>query len=140
MGNAHTIPVGLISSAGERKSWPVAFKACIQAARRNPRACRTRRVILALVIIWLLNIFDLCFTVLAHQAGDFVEANILASFFIGNTNALILFKLSALVLATSIFLTFRRRFITELSCWTICIIYLALSFIWVGYYTLISMI
>ena len=95
---------------------------------------RSRRIVLLLIAIWVVNLFDLAFTLIAHDTGNFVEANPIARALLDNRPALLAFKLGAIVLATVIFLYLRRHWLTELGCWFLCGTYAALSFMWLFYY------
>ncbi len=106
--------------------------ACAEA----PDAARVRghRVILLLILVWIVGMFDLMFTLLAMDLGNFIEANPIAASFIHDTEAIVAFKICALGLATVILLKFRRHRFTELCSWIICAAHTLLAFVWMGYY------
>ena len=78
--------------------------------------------------------FDLIFTLLALNLGNFVEANPIAAMFVDDTAAIVAFKIGTLGLATVILLKFRRHRFTELCSWLICAVHTVLAFVWMGYY------
>jgi hypothetical protein len=108
----------------------------VHVARRDVSASRARRVVLLVVYLWVANLFDLSFTILADRIGRFTELNPVASVFLANPAALAVFKVSLLVFSTVVFLVCRRRLLAEVGCWCLCAIYTALSFIWMEYYLL----
>jgi hypothetical protein len=95
---------------------------------------RPGRVILLVIFLAMLNAFDLVFTILAHRIGEFREANPIAALLLDHTAALVAFKAAALLVASAIFIVFRRHWLTELVCWTFCGVYTALSILWMVYY------
>jgi len=86
-------------------------------------------------MLWLTSMCDLLFTLWAREIGGFHEVNPIAQPLIGNTAGLVIFKVSLLVLASSILIAFRRRLLTELACWLTVTVYTGLSFIWCAYYS-----
>ncbi len=99
-------------------------------ARDDPRARRARRVTLMLILLWIANAFDLVFTLLAIKAGGFMEANPIAEPLINNAGMLVAFKVLAVLFASIIIFKFRKRFLTEIGCWGLCITYTLLSATW----------
>ena len=97
-------------------------------------AGRARRVVLMIIFIWILNIFDLSLTILAHEVGGFREVNPIARGLLNVSAKLVFFKLSTVTLATAILLAFRRHRLTEFACWGLCCVYTALAFRWMAYY------
>jgi len=96
---------------------------------------RCRRVVLLLAMLWLCGVFDLVFTLTAHRIGNFAELNPLAAALLGCPAALIAFKLAMLAVGSVILFLFRHRLIAEIACWALSVIYVALSAIWLQYYT-----
>ena len=126
-----------MAGLSEQQAARVSVAARLRAAwdlRKDPLAARTRRLVLALIAIWVLNLFDLTFTVLAGRIGGFEEVNPLARDILHESGRLLLFKLVTLGLGTAILLLFRRHWVTEAAAWLVCGVYVALSFIWVAYY------
>ena len=89
---------------------------------------------LVLIFLWVLNVFDLLFTMLAHQIGYFEEVNPLARGLLGSPVALVAFKLAMLSFATGVFFVFRKRVLTEVACWCMTGTYIVLSVVWLKYY------
>jgi len=110
------------------------LKSIIVSARKDKIACRARRVLLILIVLWIISIFDLVFTLLAKNLGDFVEMNPIAAQFIEHPVLLIFFKILAVAFASVIIIKYRRRRMTEVSCWCIFVVYTVLSGIWWVYY------
>ena len=104
-------------------------------AQRHTRH-RGRRVFLLVVMLWVLNAFDLKFTLLAQHIGGFTEMNPIASMFVSNSTALIAYKFGLIIPATAVFLVLRRRAITEIGCWLLLAAHVALAFVWQEYYTM----
>ena len=102
----------------------------------DARAARARRVVLALVLIWILNAFDLTFTVLAHRIGGLKEMNPFAGHLLTQSGGLIPFKAATVIIGSGILFVFRRRWTTEAAAWGVCAVYLVLAFMWVTYYEL----
>ena len=110
------------------------LKSFIISARQDKAACRARRVLLIMIVLWIVSMFDLIFTLLAKNLGDFVEMNPIAAQFIEHPILLIFFKILAVAFASVIILKFRRRRMTEVSCWCLFVVYVILSGIWWIYY------
>ena len=96
-------------------------------------ARRTARIVLAILLIWVLNIADLGATLSAHKGGQFVELNPLARSLLQFPPALIAFKLIPLALASLVFIISRRHFLTEFACLLVCVMYVVLGIIWWSY-------
>ena len=106
----------------------------IKQARGDPGARRARRVTLILVLLWVANAFDLVFTLLAVRVGGFEEANPIAAPLLNSAGLLVTFKILAVLFASIIILKFRRRLLTEIGCWGLCITYTLVSARWWIYY------
>ena len=122
-------------SAASRLRRP--FRAMAEAIRRrrgDANARRVRRVLLILIWIWMLNIFDLFYTMAALEVGGFQELNPIARLYMHSPVTLSFFKLGMLLTASLVFLAFRQRRITEVGCWGLAAVYTVLSFIWFAYY------
>lgn len=92
-------------------------------------------MVLAIALILLVNVFDLTFTIMAHDIGDFYEENPLVRGMLGDPGALTLYKLSLAAFASVIFFVYRRRLVTEIACWGMCAVYTALAFVWLAYFS-----
>ncbi len=92
-------------------------------AQRKPRALRrplwgrSQRVLYVLAAIWVLNFFDLGFTITESKAKLFRELNPLAATMMDHPHALVLYKTSLVVIGSWLLLRYRRRRLTELACW-----------------------
>ena len=110
----------------------------LAAARRDAFANRSRRVVLLLAMLCLVNGFDLAFTLLASRLSHFVEINPIAAALVQTTGALVAFKVLMVLLAFAILFYFRRHLVTELACWGLCGIYAVLAGRWWVYYFLVN--
>lgn len=106
------------------------------AARRDATASRARRVVLLIVLLSVVNGFDLAFTLLATRTGGFVELNPVAAGLVESAGALVAFKVLMSLFSFCILFHFRRRLLTEIACWGLCGIYAALAGRWWTYYFL----
>lgn len=97
-------------------------------------APRARRVLLLVLAIWVFNVFDLNFTLLACKIGGFEELNPVARMFIASDEALTIFKLGLTLPSTLIFLLMRRRLVTEIGCWMLLGAHAVLAGMWVIYF------
>jgi len=98
------------------------------------RRRRGQRVVLLLILLWILNGFDLAFTIMAHRLGDFNEGNPIARNMLHQPIRVIVFKVSSVVFASGIFFLFRDRGLVEAGCWGLCLVYAAIGFLWLLYY------
>jgi len=96
----------------------------------DPRARRSRRVVLLLILLCLLNAFDLACTVTVHKLGAFQEANPVARYVLQYPSLVVLFKVSLVGFSSLVLFAYRRRRIVEIACWCVCAVYVALAFIW----------
>ncbi len=115
------------------------WKAFLTAVRgrvwSGPRH-RGRRVFLLVIMLWVLNAFDLKFTLLAQNIGGVTEMNPIARMFVSDSTALITYKFALIIPASIIFLAMRRRLLTEVGCWLLLGAHVALAFIWQQYYAM----
>ena len=107
-------------------------------ARRSVAASRSRRIVLLLALLWMCSSFDLLFTLMAQQLGNFQELNPVANAMLHSPPVLIAFKLALLFIGSFILFRFRRHWFAEVACWGVCAVYSALSFIWLDYYMIAS--
>jgi hypothetical protein len=94
--------------------------------------------VLLVAIICLLNWFDLTFTLLANEVGNFRELNPIAGLLVNHSTGLVAFKFASLGVASIIFIVFRRHWFTEAACWCFFIVYTMLSLVWMSYYSYLS--
>ena len=91
---------------------------------------RSRRVLLLVIALWLLNIFDLICTMSVHDLGPFYEANPIARRMLQYPMLVVAYKLFMVAFATTVLLIYRRRRFVELACWCICTVYFTLGLLW----------
>ncbi len=92
---------------------------------------RSHRVICLLLGIWLLNGFDLTFTILSHKHGMLQEQNPVARHMLQHgTASIVLFKIGLVLIGSYPLLRFRRARITELGSYVILAAYAFLAFRW----------
>ena len=134
MGRTPTISIDAPSEAetqqGRQSIWATIRLAAL--------GTRSRRILSLLVLLWILNAFDLTYTILAHRIGGFFELNPFARMLLGTVWGLVLFKLILVGGGSIILLRLRRHRLTELVCWGLCLIYTALAFTWMAYYGVLT--
>ena len=87
--------------------------------------------------IWLLNGFDLIFTILAHQQGMLQEQNPIARLMLTyGTPSIVLFKIGLVFIGSYPLLRFRTARITELGTLVILVAYALLAVHWSECYEL----
>lgn len=100
---------------------------------------RSHRVICLVLGIWLLNGFDLAFTVLSHDQGMLHEENPLARHMLGyGTASIVLFKIGFVMIGSYPLLRFRTARITEMGSFVILLAYAFLAVHWSQCYDLYS--
>ncbi|HRX87622.1 MAG TPA: DUF5658 family protein [Phycisphaerae bacterium] len=105
----------------------------LQAAQRalqRVTAGRSRRVVMLLAGVWLINIFDLTLTLLASADGVLHEENPIARALLHNPAALLAFKLSLVAAATTVLFNFRRFRCAEIACTLALFIYAGVAIQW----------
>jgi hypothetical protein len=109
-----------------------------QALRQmaDRRHGRVRRVLLMLMLLCLVNAFDLSFTIIAARTGSFKECNPIAAPLVASQGQLAAFKIFMVLFAASVIVTFRRHWLTELGCWVMTATYVGLAVVWWMYYGL----
>lgn len=101
---------------------------------------RAHRVICLVLAIWLLNGFDLTFTILAHEQGLLQEQNPLARKFLADgLLSVILFKVGLVCIGSYPLLRFRRARITEMATLMILMAYGLLAVHWSECYKLYTL-
>ena len=129
METLSTMPLSSTPAAGRRR--------VLGAFQYAAIAARPRRVLSLLILLWILNLFDLSYTILAHQIGGFEELNPLARSLLRPSWILVAFKMAAVTLGTGILMVLRRRGLAEAVCWGLCLIYTALAFTWMTYFSIL---
>ena len=101
---------------------------------------RSHRVICLVLAIWMLNGFDLTFTIMAHQQGVLQEQNPLARRFLEHGPAPIaLFKVGLVLIGSYPLLRFRRARVTEMATIAILLAYGLLAVHWSECYRLYAL-
>jgi hypothetical protein len=103
-------------------------------APRSAAANRGRRVILLLIMLWVLNGFDLYFTIMAGKLPHFNETNPLAASLFEHPYALSAFKIGAVAFASTVLILFRQRRLAEFACWCVCMVYVVVSITWLTFF------
>lgn len=104
---------------------------------RAVQATRPRRVVSLLVLLWVLNIFDLAYTIQAHRTGHFLELNPIARDLLYSPWALAGFKLVAVSVGSVILLCLRRHRLAELATWFLLLAYASLTIRWLDVCTIL---
>lgn len=96
---------------------------------------RPRRILIALAAMWVLNIFDLGFTIAESVHGHFVEVNPIAARLLGGPVWLLAsYKFSLITFGTVILLSLRKHRIAEWGAWFLFATYLYVGVRWFVYY------
>ena len=122
--------------SGSPEQAPSPGAGLMAALRRAAKTTRGRRVVYLLLLLWVLNLFALTATILAHQIGGFAERNPIARQMLDASWLLTTFKLSMVGLGSVILFLLRRHRLTEMVCWLLAMVYTALAFSWLTYYSL----
>lgn len=120
---------------GEKTAAPGRSARAAAAIRQAVRTTRPRRVIGLLIILWVLNIFDLAYTIPAHRTGHLHELNPIARDLLDSPWVLAGFKLLAVSASTVILVYLRRLRLAELAAWFLCLVYVALAIRWLDFCT-----
>jgi hypothetical protein len=92
---------------------------------------RSHRVLCLVFGIWLLNAFDLTFTILAHENGMLDEQNPVARHVLQRgTPSVMLFKIGLVIIGSYPLLRFRRTRIAELGALVVLVAYAGLAVRW----------
>lgn len=96
---------------------------------------RPRRVLLLLSAVWVLNAFDLGYTMLESTRQHFVELNPVASALLkGPDHWIVAYKAGLVLCGSSILLALRRFALAECSCWLLFFAYCYVGGLWSRYY------
>lgn len=109
---------------------PTSLGLSLQAAGSTPavRPGRPGIVLAMLPVIWVLNLLDLFFTLLADTTREFVELNPLAAGL--DAHGRVAFKLAMLVVCTLIFVLLRRKRLVLWGCCLLLAVYGVLAIVW----------
>lgn len=95
------------------------------------REARAHRIICLVAGIWLLNAFDLAFTLLSNQHGLLYEENPVARRLLGQgVLSIVLYKIGMVLVGTYPLLKFRKARITELGTLVVFFVYALLAVRW----------
>ncbi|MBN1490838.1 MAG: hypothetical protein JXA69_13050 [Phycisphaerae bacterium] len=100
---------------------------------------RPRRVLLLLAAVWIIQGFDLGFTVFAYEYGMFQELNPLGAWALqyGPIGA-ILFKAAMLAFSSVILWCFRKRLLSECLLWLVVFACVGLALRWQNYIEILA--
>ncbi len=102
----------------------------------NPSRTGCRLVIRCILLLALLNAFDLACTLLAVQSGGFWELNPVAERLIGSAGHMVVFKTSLIAAGAAILFIFRTYRFTQNAAWWVCIFHMVLMLRWATYNSL----
>ncbi len=98
---------------------------------------RCRRMLLLLAAVWIINAFDLGFTLVETVRGHFVEMNPIAARMLGGpVYAVVAYKAGLVGAGTVILLWLRRHSVAELTCWFLLAAHVYLAVRWYVYFEL----
>ncbi len=96
---------------------------------------RPRRILILLAAVWILNGFDLGFTILAQLQGTLTELNPVARHLLPyGAVALLLYKLVALGIGTAVLWRCRHHASAEIGTWVALAVYVGVSLRWHVFY------
>ncbi len=114
------------------------FRAALEAFATllQPRYfVRPRRVLFVLTAVWVLNAFDLQFTMLEAGARSFHEVNPFAARLLdAHPSAIVAYKVILVAAGSFIMLRLRNHRTTELACWFVFATYALVGIVWQVYY------
>ena len=94
-------------------------------------AARSHRVICLLAGMWLINLFDVVLTVLAHRQGMLHELNPIAErLLLHGPWAVLTYKLALVASASAVLVTYRTRFLAEMAATGLLLIYALVAVQW----------
>ena len=94
-------------------------------------ASRSHRVLCLVAGLWLINLFDLVLTVLAHSQGVLAEMNPLARrLFPLGPQALAVYKFTLVGIGSGVLIGYRKRLIAELAATAMLIVYAGVAVRW----------
>jgi len=92
---------------------------------------RARRVVCLLAGLWVINLFDLMLTTLAHMQGVLDEANPIARTLLPmGPQALACFKLVLVGASSAVLICYRCRLIAEVSAAVMLLVYIGVAVRW----------
>lgn len=131
--NLSDLPYATVPSARAGRARPARLGPALE--RSFGWLVRPRRVLLLLAAVWVINTFDLGYTLLESLRRDFVELNpVAASLMGGSPEALVVYKTVLIAGSSVILLIHRRQRVAELGCWFLLGAYLCVAICWWRYY------
>ena len=103
---------------------------------KDPSRASCRQVIWLVVLIVVLNIYDLTCTLFAHGVGGLWELNPFASCLMEFTPMIVMFKLALTIGATILFLVTRYKRLTQIGSWWVGVLYTVLILRWTTFNTI----
>ncbi len=121
------------SAVGASQGIAVSIRPCLW--NRFRWLTRPRRILLLLGAVWVLNVFDLGYTLLEATRGTFVEMNpVAAPMLAAPTFVLVIYKAALVTASSAILLLLRRHRVAEVGCWFLLGVYLYVAARWILYY------
>jgi hypothetical protein len=100
-------------------------------------ASRSHRVWCLVAGLWLVNLFDLALTLMAHHAGMLQEVNPVAAFLLSQGPiAVALYKVGLVAFGSGTLIYHRRRLLAELTACTVFLVYGLVAVQWKWCYEL----
>jgi|GEM_PF-1606411 len=101
-----------------------------------PEITRPRRIGELLIVLWAFNLADLFFTLWAHRYTPFIELNPFAGAMLGQNlyASVVLYKLTLMTFASTIFWRTRTSPRTEFGLWGLVLVYGLLMIRWSNYF------
>lgn len=119
------------AAAGAAWSWIAPTTTAPTDRKPDSRSTRDRRLFWLISAAWLMNIFDLALTLMAHQHNFLIELNPLAALVLPyGAGGLVAYKFVMLSIGTAIFWLFRHVPLTEKCAWFYAGVCVALTFWW----------
>lgn len=101
------------------------------AWRARFRLARPRRILLLLIGVWIVQVFDLGFTLFAHRTGTLSELNPIGEWALQRgAPVVIAFKATLLLGGTVVLWRYRREYLSEALLWFVAGVCVALSVRW----------
>ena len=92
---------------------------------------RSHRVWCLLLGLWVINAFDLAFTLMSHREGLLQEANPLAAAVLAQGSlAVCCYKVVLVIIGSSILIRYRRNWLAECTALTVLTVYVFVAMQW----------
>jgi len=130
--------------SGVREAEGTALQAPL-TGKRSPdwdrllRDGRPHRVFVLLTLVWIAQVFDLAFTIIAHKQGHFAELNPLGVWALRYGPAgVVAFKVVLLAFGSAVLWLCRRRAAAECMLWLVVAVCFGLSLRWRDYFKIFA--